>query len=175
VKAPVTIIEKMRADAQVLALVANTDCPFTLSVIDGVANWFEDVEIKFPIMDMDLSLDEQRSIVRLASNELVNHFDDFCKIAEKENGLSESRFEELGKLVDPLWRELSGAFAKELNKRFEETRIPNEVAKRYLEDMISRFKLEQGDYAADEFINAIKFDKRLRAQLRRMGIDPDLA
>ena len=44
-----------------------------------------------------------------------------------------------------------------------------------LEDMIERFKIEQGEYAATEFINAIKSDKKLRAHLRRMGVDPDLA
>lgn len=172
--APMQIVEKMRNDAQVLALVASTECPFTLSVIDGVANWFEDVEINYPIADMNLSKDEQRSIVRLASEELLNHFDTYYHIAEKEDGLSEERFIELGKLVDPLWREITGAFAKELNQRFEETRIPIDIAKRYLEEMINRYKIEQGDFAANEFINAIKYDKRLRAQLRRMGIDPDL-
>lgn len=169
------IIKSMRDDTQILALVASVEAPFTISVIDGVGNWFDDVEIKYPIADMDLSDEEQRTIVRLATDELLNHFQKVYEISEKEDGLSKEHFEELAVLVDPLWREIAGAFAKVLNERFNNTKIPEDMAERYLEDMIERFKMEQGEYAATEFINAIKSDKKLRAHLRRMGVDPDLA
>jgi|LakMenE18May11ns_1017448.scaffolds.fasta_scaffold9909433_2 hypothetical protein len=169
------VIKNMRDDAQILALVASVDAPFTISVIDAVGNWFDDVEIKYPIPDMELTEQEQRTIVRLASDELLTHFQRVYEISEKEDGLSKEHFEDLALLVDPLWREISGAFSKVLNERFNNTRIPEDMAGRYLEEMIERFKNEQGEYAASEFINAIKSDKKLRAHLRRMGVDPDLA
>ena len=86
------IIKSMRDDTQILALVASVEAPFTISVIDGVGNWFDDVEIKYPIADMDLSDEEQRTIVRLATEELLNHFQKVYEISEKEDGLSKEHF-----------------------------------------------------------------------------------
>jgi hypothetical protein len=174
--APIQMLKAMRDDAQVLALVAATDeTPFTYAVIDAVANWFDDVEIKYPIAEMPFDENERRKLVHDVAGELLGNFVQAVEDATAEEELDEERFARLAAAVDPLWRELSGAFAVELNRRFEKNRIPAEHSNAYLRAMISRFEEEQGSDAAQEFLAAIRSDTRLRAHLRRIGIDPDEA
>lgn len=174
--APTQMLKAMRDDAQILNLVAATDeTPFTYAVIDAVANWFDDVEIRYPIPEMPFDAKERRKLVYEVSGELLGHFVTAVEQSGASGELDEERFAVLAAAVDPLWRELAGAFAVEINRRFEENRIPAEHSHTYLRAMISKFEEEQGSEAATDFLNAMRNDTRLRAHLRRIGLDPDLA
>lgn len=174
--APIEMLKAMRDDAHILTLVAATDeSPFTYAVIDAVANWFDDVEIRYPIAEMPFDEKERRKLVHDVAGEILGHFSDAVQAASTSGELDGERFAALATQVDALWRELAGAFAVELNRRFEENRVPAEHSDAYLRAMISRFEEEQGSDAAQEFLAAIRNDNRLRAHLRRIGIDPDQA
>jgi hypothetical protein len=168
------MLKAMRDDAHVLALVATTEnTPFTYGVIDAVANWFDDVEIHYPIAEMAFEPEERRKLVHSVATELLELFAQAVGMATASEELDDERFAALAAAVDPLWRELAGSFAVELNRRFEANRIPEEHSEPYLRTMISKFESEQGSDAAEEFISAVRNDPRLRAHLRRIGIDPD--
>ena len=171
--APKKLLEAMRDDTHVLALVAATDeAPFTMPVIEAVARWFGDVEIRFPIADMGFSDAERREIVRNVSNDLLAQFNSI--VGECVNDvLDEERFAALAASVDPLWRELAGAFAAQLNERFEENRVPTDHSSDFLTNIMSKMEDDLGDDAVNEFRRALSNDSNLRAQLRRMGLDPD--
>jgi len=171
--APKKLLEAMRDDAHVLALVATTDeAPFTMPVIEAVARWFGDVEIRFPIADMGFSDAERRDIVRNVSNELLTNFNtaiDQCVGDE----LGEELFAVLAAAVDPLWRELAGTFATQLNERFESNRVPSDRSSEFLTMIMAKMEDDLGNDAVTEFRQALSNDSNLRAQLRRMGLDPD--
>lgn len=175
--APIETLKKMRDDAHVLALIASVDdAPFTPAVLDAVADWFEDVEISYPIAEMAFEGNERRKLVHTVANELLEFFAVSVNRAESQGGeLSDADFAVLAERVDPLWRELAGAFAIELNERFNDNRVPAEHSQSYLKHLVERFAEDQGEEAAAEFRDAIRNDSRLRAQLRRMGLDPDAA
>ena len=143
-----------------------------MPVIEAVARWFGDVEIRFPIADMGFSEAEQRDIVRNVSNELLTHFQtalDQCVGDE----LGEESFAALAAAVDPLWRELSGAFASKLNERFESQRVPSDNSSEFLSMIMAKMEDDLGNDAVAQFRQALSNDSNLRAQLRRMGLDPD--
>jgi hypothetical protein len=174
--APIQMLKAMRDDAHILTLVAATDnSPFTYAVIDAVANWFDDVEIRYPIAEMPFDEKERRALVHAVSEELLGFFAQAAEAATATGELDDENFAVLAEKVDPLWRELAGAFAVELNQRFEKNRIPEEHSTAYLRAMVEKFEEEQGSDAAQEFLTAIRSDNRLRAHLRRIGIDPDQA
>jgi hypothetical protein len=171
--APKELLAKMRDDAHVLALVAATEeAPFTAAVIDAVAHWFDDVEIRYPIAEMDFTPAERRGIVHTVVTEMLELF--ARAVDDAESGeLDEKRFAKLAETVDPLWRELAGAFAPELNRRFEENRVPVEHTEAYLNVIIEKMRDDLGDAAVQEFKAALIADRNLRAHMRRMGLDPD--
>jgi hypothetical protein len=171
--APKELLVKMRDDAHVLALVAATDdVPFTNAIIDAVANWFDDVEIRYPIAEMDFTPSERRGIVNTVANEMLELFARAVNDATSGE-LDDEMFKTLAGAVDPLWRELAGAFAPELNRRFEENRVPAEHSEAFLNGIVDRMREDLGDEAVDEFRSALHADRNLRAHLRRMGLDPD--
>lgn len=170
------LLIQMRDDARVLAHVAGVeDLAITKAVIGAVAGWFDDVEIMYPIPMMPFSAEERRSLVITIANELASHFDAASKLADEEGDLPASAFETLAAQVDPLWRELSGVFATELNAEFEKRRVPEQHAREYLTGMIDQVAEVEGDEARAEFIENLRSNKVLRSQLRRIGIDPDQA
>lgn len=171
--APKELLEAMRDDTHVLALVATTDeAPFTMPVIEAVARWFGDVEIRFPIADMGFTDAERREIVRTVSNELLSQFNAAISDCVADE-LGEERFATLAAAVDPLWRELTGAFATQLNERFEQNRVPADHSAEFLSMIMSKMQDDLGEDAVSEFRSALSSDANLRAQLRRMGLDPD--
>lgn len=172
---PTEILSKMRDDASVLAIVSGIDeAPITQGVIESVENWFKDVEIVYPIPQMQFEESERRGLVNTISVELTERFEKARVQSEKNGGvLSEEDFEKLAKDVDPLWRELSGLFAKELNFQFERNRVPQDEVGEYLQMLTSSLSDHIGEQAKEAFLEKIKTDKNLRAHLRRIGIDPD--
>ena len=174
--APKHLLEDMRNDAHVLALIAATEnAPVTDAVLGAVARWFDDVEVHYPIAEMAFDSKERRELIHTVSTELLDLFTQAAAEAEASGELGDERFEVLANAVDPLWRELTGVFAKELNARFEMNRVPAEHSDSYLRTMIDRLREEHGDSAANDFRTAINKDSTLRAHLRRIGIDPDAA
>ena len=171
--APKELLVKMRDDAHVLALVAATEeVPFTSAVIDAVAHWFDDVEIRYPIAEMDFTAAERRGIVHTVATEMLELFGR-AVIKAASGELDDESFKNLAASVDPLWRELAGAFAPELNHRFEENRVPEEHTEAFLNGIVEKMRDDLGDEAVQEFKNALLADRNLRAHLRRMGLDPD--
>lgn len=171
--APKQTLEEMRNDTHVLALVSATEeTPFTMPVIEAVARWFGDVEIKYPIADMGFSEAERRTIVHAVATELLEQFNAAVNHCVGDE-LDDERFAALAATVDPLWRELAGALATQLNERFEERRVPEDHSTEFLEAIMAKMHDDFGDDAVSEFRRALAEDNNLRAQLRRMGVDPD--
>ena len=172
---PENILQKMRDDAKVLAIVsAIEEAPLTEAIISSVGEWFNDVEIVYPIAQMHFEEKERRDIINTIAIELTERFEASRAAAQSNSGaLSEEQYEQLGKNVDPLWRELTGLFAKELNYHFEKNRIPQDEAEEYLQALTSSLSDHIGEQAKEAFLSKIKTDKNLRAHLRRIGIDPD--
>lgn len=173
--APKVLLEAMRDDTHVLAIIASIpDAPFTEATVSALAHWFDDVEIHYPIPEMAFEPEERRKIIHVVSTEMLEHFAKAVNDAAIGE-LSDEAFKALAQAVDPLWRELTGAFAAELNIRFEDNRVPADSSQEFLDSMMGRLRENFGDEAVNEFRSAIIKDTNLRAHLRRIGIDPDAA
>ena len=172
--APREVLEAMLADANVLALVAGSeDVAVTPAVIEAVAKWFHDVEIIFPIPQMELDENEKRSLTSEIADELVSEFRSAIAKVNARGELADEDFEQLARNTDPLFRELSGVYADQLNAQFEENRVDAEDAQEAINDMLSMIERMHGQDGLAEFRTRSKTDSTLRAQLRRMGLDPD--
>lgn len=163
----------MRDDTYTLAVVSSIpESPITESVFNAVANWYDDVEIVYPIAVMDIDEVEKRNLTNSIATEMTKHFDD--ALAKALLGKYEQEdFEILAQQVDPLWRELTGVFAKELNEIFNSNQEGPESPKESLQRMIEMIASTYGEEGVEDFKNKAKTDKHFRAQLRRMGVNPD--
>jgi hypothetical protein len=166
---PIEKLIEVREDTHVLAVIAASDAALTNAVLSGVARWFLDVEIRYPIAEMPMEDAERKSLLRTVTKELFDLFDRACSSGE----INEETFASLASAVDPLWREITGLLAKEFNENFENERIPAERVAEYLRDLIDRIREEMGDGGVDDFIRQVRNDPMTRAQMRRIGVDPD--
>jgi hypothetical protein len=160
---------EVREDTHVLAVVAASDAPLTNAVLSGVARWFLDVEIRYPIAEMPMDDVERRGLLITVTKELYDLFDQACSSGE----MNDEAFAILAADVDPLWREITGLLATQFNENFESERIPAERVAEYLRDLIDRIREEMGDGGVDDFIRQVRTDPMTRAQMRRIGVDPD--
>lgn len=165
---PMEDILKVRNDTQVLAVVAASDAPVTNAVLGGVARWFLDVEIRYPIAEMTLTPEERSRLLATVTAELFTAFDKATK-----GPLSAENFAILASTVDPLWREISGLLASQFNKNFEDDRIPVEQVTEYVRELVDRIREELGDGGVQDFISQVRTDPMTRAHMRRIGVDPD--
>lgn len=158
----------VRDDVAALVAVTQAGVTVTRQVIEGVSRWFDDVEIRYPIAEMQFSAEERKSLIVEIGTEMLSRFTEAAK-----TGVDESTFPAFAQSVDRLWRELTGALAPELNSRFEDERIPAEEAGRYLRETVQELREMLGDDVADEYLTRARNDSRTRTQLRRIGVDPD--
>ena len=172
---PLELIQQMHDDTKVLATVASIpDTPITSHVIDAVARWYQDVEILYPIAEMDLDETNKRSLTEAIATEMLSQFVTALESAKASGGeLDSEPFQALGAAVDPLWRELAGVHAAVLNGSFQENRIEPEDTRDAIEQMLSAIERFSGPDGVNEFRSRARSDKTLRAHLRRMGLDPD--
>jgi hypothetical protein len=166
---PMDKLLEVREDTHVLAVVAASDAPLTNAVLSGVARWFLDVEIRYPIAEMPMNDVERRGLLTTVTKELYDLFDQACSSGE----MNDEAFAILAADVDPLWREITGLLATQFNENFESERIPAERVAEYLRDLIDRIREEMGDGGVDDFIRQVRTDPMTRAQMRRIGVDPD--
>lgn len=166
-------LKLMRDDAYTLAIVTAIDeAPITEHVFGAVANWFDDVEIIYPIAVMDISETEKRNLANAIATEMTKFFEVALQKAEA-NEFSKEDFELLGLEVDPLWRELTGVFAKELNDQFTASQQDDQNPIESIGKLIEMIAGTYGEEGVEDFKNKAKTDKHFRAQLRRMGLNPD--
>jgi|MesohylFT_1024984.scaffolds.fasta_scaffold70262_1 hypothetical protein len=166
---PTEDLLSVRNDTHVLSVVAASDAPMTNAVLSGVARWFLDVEIRYPIAAMPLSDEERRTLLTTVTAELYAAFD-----AATKNPMDDEKFAALAATVDPLWREISGLLATQFNENFESDRIPEEHVTEYVRELIDRIREELGDGGVQDFISQVRTDPMTRAHMRRIGVDPDL-
>ena len=168
---PKHVFESMRDDAVVLATMAATNGPITPSIIKGLESWFGDVEVKYPIAEMSFADGERDDLLAKVAEELASQF--AALVARYDTGeLDENVFQELAPTVDPLWREITGLLAPELNRRFENMRVPDE----HLEEITNmiKYQISDNDDVNDPSVaERLKSDPMLRTHLRRIGLDPD--
>jgi hypothetical protein len=168
---PKHVFESMRDDALVLATMAATRGPITPSIIKGLESWFGDVEVKYPIAEMAFGVDERDALLADVAEELANAFAEMVSKAS-EGDVEDDAFAALAVTVDPLWREITGLLAPELNRRFENTRVPSEHLQEVAE--IIKYQISDNDDVNDPSVaERLKNDVTLRTHLRRIGLDPD--
>ena len=171
--APKEALSAMRDDAHVLAVLAAVEgAPITDGVIVSLAKWFHDVEIVYPIAEMAIDAETKRQFASTIATELTEHFDAAYRASEAGT-FDDEAFTTLAATVDPLWRELAGLFAKELNESFESNRVDADQTGEAIQEMLNLIERMHGEDGVSEFRMRSKTDKSLRAQLRRMGLDPD--
>lgn len=167
------VFKLMKDDAYALAVVsAIEEAVVTEGVFNGVARWFDDVEIVYPIAVMEIGEDEKRTLTNSIAVELTTHFNNAYNKA-KEGNFTEADFHELALKVDPLWRELTGVYAKELNDIFHNTQTGGEDPQEIISNMLDVIRSNFGEEGVNDFKNRAKTDRHFRAQLRRMGVNPD--
>lgn len=164
---PRRMIELMRDDVVVLATMAATNGPITTGIVNSVEAWFSDVEVKYPIAEMPLEDEERNELLISVSKELVERFHEALSQVNDDE-LADEVFEKLGADVDPLWREMTGLLATNLNKRFEAQRIAEED----IPEVTESIKEALGD-GEEEVRERLTKDAALRTHLRRIGLDPD--
>jgi hypothetical protein len=168
---PKIMFEQGRDDSIVLATMAAVDGPITSSIIEGLESWFGDVEVKYPIAEMVFADGERLNLLNGVAEELAEFFDEAYKQCDEE-GLDDELFAKLATNVDPLWREITGLLAPELNRRFERQRIPEDHVSEVsnaIKESLTQGDDEEGMSVSERLIK----DRSLRTHLRRIGLDPD--
>lgn len=167
------MLRKSRGDFSTFNRIVAADIAVNETVIDIIARWYQNVEIRYPIAEMNLADEERRNLADMASSEMTDTMDQ--AISELENGGDEEAvLEKYSPKLDALWREIAGMFAGVLNKAYlENTRgIDADEAKAYIQDMVQMMAKMSGD--DEESVKArMRRDAQIRTKLRQMGIDPD--
>jgi hypothetical protein len=143
----------------------------TPTLIDIVGSWFSNVEIIFPIPEMPIDAAERDALAKTVTTEMAEAFAD--AIVKLEGGAEfEDTLEVLAPKVDGLWRELAGLYASEMNEHFADRTeaVDVDAIRERITSMLEHAE-EFGIDPAD--LRAELLDDQARAQLRKMGIDPD--
>jgi hypothetical protein len=143
------------------------------TLLDIVERWFQNVEIKYPIAEMPLSADERAELAEQIVDEMLQHTQNGINALE-QGGDPEMVFDKLASELDALWRELTGVYAEILNKgyRAQVGEIEPEKLREHLLDFIEQISEQTGKNEAEVY-EYIRHNEHIRAQLRRLGIDPD--
>lgn len=166
-------LHKTRADFISFRDIVSKDIAITATLLDIVQQWFTNVEIVYPIAEMSLSENQQKSLAETIAVDLVDTVS--AGIARLEAGDDpDDVMPDLSTSLDNLWRELTGVYATTLNGVFNEAvGILDDDDREFLIENLVRGTAEMNQVDEEDVRNHLRTDATARARLRRMGIDPD--
>jgi len=167
------MMRKSQNDFSTFKHIVQANVAVNETLLNTVGNWFENVEIKYPIAEMPLSGEEQVEIAGTVAGEMVAIVEG--AIGEIEGGTNEEDvLARASAKLDALWRELAGVYAPVLNERF--TRVAawadGEEVLAGINRMVAMMAEVNGE---DEDIirERMRSDEAIRTKLWQMGVDPD--
>lgn len=170
------LLEMMRSsetDFRTFQRVIDADIPVTEALLGSVAKWFGNVEINYPIAEMELDENARRSLALTVMQEMVEAV--AKAVSSLESGAdAEFVLAEVSPVLDALWRELSGLYAPVLNAAFKRDTAgvnPEEV-QQAVEAMLEGLAEMTGE-DRESVLAELRQDPNFRAKLRRLGVDPD--
>lgn len=167
------MMRKSQNDFSTFKHIVQANITINETVLDTVAHWFENVEIKYPIAEMPLSNEEQIELAGTVAGEMAAIVE--SAIGEIEGGTNEDDvLVRASAKLDALWRELAGVYAPVLNERF--TRVASRADGKEVLASINRMvaMMAKVNGEDEEVIRErMRSDEAIRAKLRQMGVDPD--
>ena len=167
------MMRKSQNDFSTFKHIVQANITVNETVLDTVAHWFENVEIKYPIAEMPLSSEEQIELAGTVAGEMAAIVE--SAIGEIEGGTNEDDvLVRASAKLDALWRELAGVYAPVLNERF--TRVASRADGKEVLASINRMvaMMAKVNGEDEEVIRErMRSDEAIRAKLRQMGVDPD--
>lgn len=167
------MMRKSQSDFVTFKNIVQANITVNETLLDTVAHWFENVEIKYPIAEMPLSGEEKIELAGAVADEMTSVVE--AAIAEIEGGRGEDDvLARASAKLDSLWRELAGVYAPVLNERFKRVagRADAEEVLASINHMVSVMAKVSGE--DEDVIRArMRKDEAIRAKLRQMGVDPD--
>lgn len=161
---------KSRLDVEAALAVLHADVDMTFPVLSGVGRWFPDVPVRIPAPEMELAVDERRSLAIQILEEMADVFDEAMVLMSDGKSVST---EQLSQSLNPLWRELTGVFAPVLNMELAPAVEAAAEAQAERLDMVFRVIGSMTGLDEDEIREQAKSSERLRSLLVKFGIDPD--
>jgi hypothetical protein len=167
------MLKSSQSDFETLQSIIAADIPMTESLMGTIAKWFGNVEIGYPIAEMELTSAERRTFAITALTEMCDVTARAVVKLEADND-EEEVLEDISPKLDALWRELTGLFASVLNEAFQRSieNVDPEEVREALESAITTLAEVVGEDEED-VREMMKSDESFRAKVRRMGIDPD--
>jgi len=167
------MLKKSRVDFSTFNRIVEANIPINETIIGTVAQWYQNVEIRYPIAEMQLGDEERATLAKMASLEMSEVMD--SAISELEAGGEEREvLQKYSPKLDALWREIAGIYAGILNETYAKNTagVDAEEARAYIQEMIQMMARVQGE-DEDAIKERMRHDASIRTKLRQMGIDPD--
>lgn len=166
-------LRKSRGDFSTFNKIVEAGIEVNETIIGTIARWYQNVEIRYPIAEMQLEDAERQTLATAASSEMTEAMD--MAISELEKGAdAEEVLDKYSPKLDALWREIAGIFAGLLNEAYLENTngIDADEARAYIQEMVQMMAKMSGD-DEDAVRARMRKDAQIRTKLRQMGIDPD--
>lgn len=167
------MLRRSRNDFDTFRQIITAKIDITATLLATVSRWFNNVEIVYPIAVMELGEAERRTLAGHIIDEMITAFD--TALADIEKGdEGEEVISRAAKILDPLWRELSGIYATVLNAEYEAAIAetdPEEI--RQMLEQTAEMMAEMSGEDIETIRAHMRSDENVRAKLRRFGVDPD--
>lgn len=172
---PAGALKESLEDIKVFAFTAlhSAEVALTQSVIGGIEKWFSNVEVVYPIMEVDFDAAEKAKLIQDVTDEMIELLS-ATYLHRVTNVLTQKDYDAFCVKLDSLWRELTGCIASELNELFKSRAVPAESvedATRMIKEVMSQAAGSEEE--AEAFLKEAKADPFTRTNLRRIGINPD--
>ena len=158
-------LQSLEIDVDVAAMVIHKYGHLTPAVQFSLEKWFADVSVDtvFPMTEMPLDDTERSSLMALAIDDMLSAI----RSVKEKNLDDQESFAILAPILDPLWRELSGILAPNLNAAWQNIRPKDHLEQRiaFMENMLGTSR--------DELYNRSLVDLKLRAFISKLGLTPD--
>lgn len=160
-------LQSLELDIDVAAMVVHKYGHLTPAVQYSLEKWFADVSVDtvFPMTEMPLDDTERSLLMVLAIDDMLSAI----RSVQAKNLDDQESFAILAPILDPLWRELSGILAPNLNEAWQNIRPKDQDD---LEQRIAFMENMLGT-SRDELYNRSLIDLKLRAFISKLGLTPD--
>lgn len=160
-------LQSLEIDVDVASMTVHKYGHLTPAVQYSLEKWFADVstDIIFPMTEMPLDDAERSSLMALAIDDMLSAI----RSVKEKNLDDQESFAILAPILDPLWRELSGILAPNLNEAWQTIRPKDHYD---LEQRIAFIENMLGT-SRDELYNRSLVDLKLRAFISKLGLTPD--
>lgn len=167
-------VEQFHQATESLRTIVAADIEVTAPMLDMVGQYFHDVEIIFPIPVMGLDDTSRNELASEILDEMCQHFAGAVASCQElgDEEYYEAHFEALADVTNGLWRELIGVYAEVANATFEGASELRSEAASNLEALIEHVCEEVG-LTREELTEQMTANPDFRANLRRLGLDPD--